>query len=65
MYAIISGQAEVVRFAKSITINVKLQTDTTQGVIYPPALRIEYGSVSRVDAEAGSEVDVSKLLQYI
>ena len=49
----------MVRYAKSISINVQLQTDTNQGVIYPPAIKIDYGTVSYTDAQNGQEVDVS------
>lgn len=57
----ITAQAQFVRYARSITINVALQDFTTQGYIYPPALIIEYGTVSLADASAGAEVDVSKV----
>ncbi|XP_053401621.1 meckelin-like isoform X2 [Mercenaria mercenaria] len=57
-------QAQMVRYAKSIRIDVQLQTDTTQGIIYPPALQIEYGTVSLADAQAGGEVDVSFTVDY-
>lgn len=49
----------MVRYAKSITINVALQDFTTQGYIYPPSIKIEYGSVSLADANSGTEVEVS------
>ena len=57
-----SDPAPQVRYAKSITIDVALQTDTTQGVIYPPAIKIDYGTVSYTDAQNGQEVDVSTVL---
>ena len=53
-----TDRAAVVRYAKSISIYVELQEDTTQGVIYPPALQIEYGSVSLEDAQAGAKAEV-------
>lgn len=49
------------RYAKSIEIDVQLQQDTTQGVIYPPAIKIEYDTVTLADAQNGAEVDVSLL----
>ena len=55
--------APIVRYAKSIQINVQLQTDTNQGIIYPPAIKIDYGSVSYTDALNGQEVDVSRNIQ--
>lgn len=49
----------MVRYAKSIQIDVQLQQDTTQGIIYPPAIKIEYDTVTLIDAQEGAEVDVS------
>ena len=55
------------RFAQKITIKVNLLADTTQGIIYPPGLEIEYSSVSLNDAQNGAEVEVSTcfLLQVV
>ena len=47
------------RYAKSIRIDVALQTDTNLGIIYPPAIKIDYSTVSYTDAQNGQEVDVS------
>jgi hypothetical protein len=55
---ILGGEATLVRYAKSIRIDVELQTDTTQGVIYPPAIQVEYSTVTLADAQAGGEVEV-------
>ena len=52
------GEAEMVRYAKSITINIALQAGTTQGVIYPPALNIEYATVTKEAADSGATADV-------
>ena len=61
LFLSLTGQALMVRYAKSITINVALQDFTTQGYIYPPSIMIEYESVSLADANSGAEVDVSYL----
>ncbi|XP_052232195.1 meckelin-like isoform X2 [Dreissena polymorpha] len=58
------GSAQMVRYAKSIKINVNLVSGTTEGFIYPPALDIEYGKVSKTDADGGSTVDISFEVTY-
>ncbi|WAR13151.1 MKS3-like protein [Mya arenaria] len=44
--------------------NIPAAGGTTQGVIYPPALDIEYGKVTLADAEAGETVDISFTVEY-
>ncbi|KAK3586521.1 hypothetical protein CHS0354_035056 [Potamilus streckersoni] len=56
--------ATMVRYAKSIQIVVRLQDDTTTGLIYPPYFKIDYSTVTRTDAVNGASVDVSFEVTY-
>ncbi|ESO89760.1 hypothetical protein LOTGIDRAFT_192673 [Lottia gigantea] len=51
--------ATVVRYAKSIKLTIELQSETKEGKIYMPYFTIEYGEVSRADAEEGAKISFS------
>jgi hypothetical protein len=58
---IVNGQtqARLVRFAKTVTLHIELQT-TKNGHIYPPFLDIDYADVERNQMNTTVEVDLSK-----
>ena len=51
-------RADVISYAKSIHITVRLQTGTTKGEIFPPYVTVEYGSASSSDYDSNSNVEV-------
>ena len=55
-------EAEVVQYATSISINIRLQKGTTLGKIYPPYLTITYGNVKLQDKNSGKKVAVRQVV---
>ena len=55
-------EAEVVQYAASISINIRLQKGTTLGKIYPPYLTITYGNVKLQDKNSGKKVAVRQVV---
>ena len=51
-------RARVVRYPRSLTFVISLQTDTDTGRIFPPYLRIDYGEVRDTDYDTDKSVEV-------
>ena len=58
-----SGRARAVRYAKDMTLRIKIQ-DGSDGNIYPPYLEITYGFASEDNYDANAKLSVSLFMFY-
>lgn len=60
----LENEAKVVRFAKSIELDINLKDKDGTGTVYPPLLVVTYGEITRDDIARGTEVDVRFKVTY-